>query len=101
MCRRLARNLIGSAAAGEVSAGWGGIVPHAGWICSGAIAGIEATGIQITTAAGICTVLDLLADGSITKRGFVRQEDITLEAFLTNRFGRAYSAPAARTDLAA
>jgi len=47
--------------------------------------------IQITTAAGICTVLDMLADGSLPAKGFVKQEDIPLEKFLQNRFGRAYA----------
>jgi saccharopine dehydrogenase-like NADP-dependent oxidoreductase len=46
--------------------------------------------IQKTTAAGICTVLDLLASGTLPARGFVRQEDIALEDFLANRFGRTY-----------
>ena len=74
---------------------------YANKVYSGEIAGIQATGIQITTAAGICTVLDLLADGTIQKRGFVRQEDIDLDAFLANRFGRAYASHAAEADLAA
>lgn len=47
--------------------------------------------IQITTAAGICTVLDMLAEGRLPARGFVRQEDIRLNDFLANRFGRAYA----------
>ena len=47
--------------------------------------------IQITTAAGICTVLDMLADGKLPSRGFIRQEDIRLSDFLANRFGRAYA----------
>ena len=46
--------------------------------------------IQITTAAGITTVLDLLANGRLPQRGFVRQEEISLEDVLNNRFGRAY-----------
>jgi saccharopine dehydrogenase-like NADP-dependent oxidoreductase len=50
--------------------------------------------IQITTASGICAVLDMLADGSLPSTGFVRQEDIALDAFLANRFGRAYARPA-------
>ena len=50
--------------------------------------------IQITTASGICAVLDMLADGSLPATGFVRQEDIALDAFLANRFGRAYARPA-------
>lgn len=49
--------------------------------------------IQITTAASICTVLDLLMSNEIPTQGFVRQEEIGLETFLQNRFGRYY-----RTD---
>ncbi|MFZ9519575.1 MAG: saccharopine dehydrogenase NADP-binding domain-containing protein [Silvanigrellaceae bacterium] len=46
--------------------------------------------IQITTAAGICAVLDLHHEGKIPKSGFVRQEDVPLELFLKNRFGKYY-----------
>jgi saccharopine dehydrogenase-like NADP-dependent oxidoreductase len=46
--------------------------------------------IQLTTAAGICTMVDLLVDGKIPDRGFIRQEDVTLDQFLGNRFGRHY-----------
>lgn len=53
--------------------------------------------IQITTAASVCAVLDLLLAGALPQRGFVRQEDIALDAFLANRFGRWYAvAPPAR-----
>ncbi|RDJ26965.1 saccharopine dehydrogenase family protein [Bosea caraganae] len=55
------------------------------------VGGIMRSAIQITTASGICAVLDLLAAGELPQRGFVRQEDITLDAFLANRFGRAYA----------
>lgn len=47
--------------------------------------------IQITTASAICTVLDLLAEGKLPTSGFVRQEDIPLQIFLQNRFGRVYA----------
>jgi saccharopine dehydrogenase-like NADP-dependent oxidoreductase len=51
--------------------------------------------IQLTTAAGISAVLDLLAEGKLPGRGLIRQEDIALDTFLANRFGRAYAqAPA-------
>ena len=56
--------------------------------------------IQITTAAGICAVLDLLATGKLPQQGFIRQEDVALDDFLANRFGRLY-APAAATKAAA
>jgi saccharopine dehydrogenase-like NADP-dependent oxidoreductase len=48
--------------------------------------------IQITTAAGICAVLDMLAAGDLPQSGFIRQEDIALDRFLANRFGRLYLA---------
>jgi saccharopine dehydrogenase-like NADP-dependent oxidoreductase len=47
--------------------------------------------IQITTAGAICAVLDMLADGALPQTGFIRQEDIPLPAFLSNRFGRYYA----------
>jgi saccharopine dehydrogenase-like NADP-dependent oxidoreductase len=47
--------------------------------------------IQVTTASGICAVLDMLADGKLPSKGFIKQEDIALDDFLANRFGRAYA----------
>lgn len=47
--------------------------------------------IQVTTASAICAVLDMLADGTLPARGFIKQEDIALDVFLANRFGRAYA----------
>jgi saccharopine dehydrogenase-like NADP-dependent oxidoreductase len=47
--------------------------------------------IQITTAAGICTAVDLHREGKLPSRGFVRQEQISLPVFLGNRFGRVYA----------
>jgi len=47
--------------------------------------------IQITTAAGICAMTDLLVEGKLPQKGFVRQEDASLEDFLHNRFGRYYA----------
>ena len=51
--------------------------------------------IQITTASGVCVLLDLHRQGLLGQRGFVRQEDVSLETFLENRFGTHYRAPAA------
>jgi saccharopine dehydrogenase-like NADP-dependent oxidoreductase len=65
---------------------------YANKIYSAEIGGVMRSAIQITTAAGITGVLDLLATGKIADRGFIRQEDIELNAFLANRFGRAYAA---------
>ncbi len=44
--------------------------------------------IQITTAAGICAMCDMLVDGKLPQAGFVRQEEASLADFLANRFGR-------------
>lgn len=65
---------------------------HAQKIYSGMVAGKHHSAIQITTAAGICTVLDLLANEMLPERGLIRQEDIPLSAFLANRFGKPYRA---------
>lgn len=47
--------------------------------------------IQITTASGICTVLDLLAQGKLPDHGFIKQEDILFDDFINNRFGQYYA----------
>jgi saccharopine dehydrogenase-like NADP-dependent oxidoreductase len=73
---------------------------YANKIYSHMIGGMMLSAIQITTASGICAVLDLLAEGKLPTKGFVRQEDITLDAFLANRFGRNY-VQASATHLAA
>lgn len=54
------------------------------------VAGEEMSAIQITTASGITTVLDLLVSGKLRQKGFVRQEEVALPDFLANRFGRVY-----------
>ena len=46
--------------------------------------------IQITTAAGICAVLDLHREQKLPTAGFIRQEDVPLDIFLLNRFGKYY-----------
>lgn len=46
--------------------------------------------IQITTAAGVCAVLDLHLAGRLPRRGLVRQEQVQLGDFLANRFGEYY-----------
>ena len=46
--------------------------------------------IQFTTAAAVCTMVDLMRAGRLANRGFVRQEEVALDDFLANRFGRHY-----------
>ena len=52
------------------------------------INGLPWTAIQITTAAGITAVLDLLKEGALPSKGFIRNEDVPFEAFIANRFGK-------------
>ncbi len=47
--------------------------------------------IQITTAAGICAMVDMMVAGKLPQKGFVRQEQAELKSFLANRFGRVYA----------
>jgi len=60
-------------------------------IYSQALHGERRSAIQITTASSLCAMLDLLAQGRLPQAGFVRQEDVALEDFLANRFGRVYA----------
>jgi len=55
------------------------------------IAGRLWSAIQVTTAAGICAVVDLVLTDSKRYRGFVRQEQFSLPDVLGNRFGRRYA----------
>lgn len=63
---------------------------YANKIYSQDINGTTWSAIQITTAAGICAAVDLMRSGKLPRKGFVRQEDISLPDFLANRFGRYY-----------
>jgi len=51
--------------------------------------------IQITTAAGICAVLDMHVAGELPSKGFVKQEQVDFKRFLANRFGKHYQSRAA------
>jgi saccharopine dehydrogenase-like NADP-dependent oxidoreductase len=55
------------------------------------IAGRLWSAIQVTTAAGITAVVDLVLSHPGRYRGFVRQEDFKLVDVLDNRFGRHYA----------
>ena len=55
------------------------------------IMGKQFSGIQITTASGICAMLDMLANGDLPQKGFVRQEDADFDKFIQNRFGSYYA----------
>ena len=52
--------------------------------------GAQRSAIQLTTASAICVMLDLLVEGKLPAGGLVRQEQVALEDFLANRFGRIF-----------
>ncbi|MFZ6691087.1 saccharopine dehydrogenase C-terminal domain-containing protein [Undibacterium sp. SXout20W] len=47
--------------------------------------------IQLTTASGICAMVDLVVTGKLPQHGLVRQEQTNLSDFLANRFGKYYA----------
>ncbi len=61
------------------------IIPHQ------MVGGQHFTAIQVTTAAGVCAPLDMLLSGQLKqKSGFLKCEDISLNDFLKNEFGKLY-----------
>lgn len=56
------------------------------------IEGQTRSAIQITTAAGVLGVVDLMRTGVLPSEGFVRQEQVQLADFLNTEFGQLYRA---------
>lgn len=50
--------------------------------------------IELTTAAGVCAMVDLHRLGKVKQKGFIRQEECPLEVFNETPFGLAYESPA-------
>lgn len=55
------------------------------------VANLPWSAIQVTTAAGICTVVDLVLQNPESHQGLVLQEQFSLDEFLANRFGHYYA----------
>ena len=55
------------------------------------IAGKLWSAIQVTTACGICSVVDLVFENPSAYHGFVTQETFSLHQILENRFGQYYA----------
>ena len=55
------------------------------------VAGRLWSAIQITTAAGVCSVIDIVLADPTQYSGFVAQEQFSLEDILDNRFGSYYA----------
>ena len=54
------------------------------------IAGAQRRAIAWTTSASVVAVVEMVRDETLPSRGFLRQEDIPLEQFLTTRTGSLY-----------
>ncbi len=55
------------------------------------IAGKLRSAIQVTTASSLCAIVDLVLASPAKYHGLVRQEQFSLNAFISNQFGRHYS----------
>ena len=49
---------------------------------------MKISAIQRTTASGMCATA--YAEGKLTGKGFQKQEDVPIETFLSNKFGKLY-----------
>jgi saccharopine dehydrogenase-like NADP-dependent oxidoreductase len=74
---------------------------YANKIYAAPLGGRVRSAIQITTAGGICAALDMLSAGHLPQSGLIKQEEIALQPFLANRFGRCYALPTAAVSNAA
>lgn len=54
------------------------------------IAGSQHTAIAWTTAGSVVAVIEMVRDGTLPARGFLKQEDIPLEAFFNTATGRLF-----------
>lgn len=54
------------------------------------IAGRKWRSISWTTAASVCAVVEMVSNGSLPGKGFLKQEEIQLSEFLKTRNGRLY-----------
>ncbi|MBO9649557.1 MAG: saccharopine dehydrogenase NADP-binding domain-containing protein [Variovorax sp.] len=73
-------------------------------IHGGRLRGVDRTAIELATAAGVVGVFELLSTGRLPSSGFVGQEQVALDAFLSTRVGSCYAqlaeSTAARTSTA-
>jgi saccharopine dehydrogenase-like NADP-dependent oxidoreductase len=60
-------------------------------IYHGRVHGEDWSAIQITTASGMCVAVDLFLNKKLPQKGFIGQEEIRLQDFLENRFGKYFA----------
>jgi saccharopine dehydrogenase-like NADP-dependent oxidoreductase len=56
------------------------------------IAGGMRTAIAWTTASSVAAIMEMVRDGALPARGFLKQEDVPLDAFLATRNGTRFAA---------
>lgn len=56
------------------------------------IAGAQQTAIAWTTSASVVSVIQMVRDGQLPQRGFLKQEEIPLDKFLATSTGRLFTA---------
>jgi len=49
------------------------------------------TGIEVSTAAGVCGIADRLLSGAVAQNGFVKIEDVSYNNFMHSAFGKYYA----------
>ncbi len=54
------------------------------------VAGGKQTAIAWTTSASVVAIIEMVRDGSLPNHGLLKQEDISLQAFLATKTGRLY-----------
>lgn len=58
--------------------------------------GMDCSAIQLTTTAGLCSIIDMVLNNPDKYQGFIKQEQFSLDDFFSNRFGQIL-APANHT----
>lgn len=54
------------------------------------IDGLSCRAISWTTAASACAIVEMVSNGTLPDKGFIKQEDIPLQEFLQTKNGRLY-----------
>jgi len=55
------------------------------------VGGARRTAIAWTTSSSVVAVIEMVRDGALPRQGFLKQEDIPLDAFLATRTGSLYA----------
>ena len=54
------------------------------------LAGGMQTAIAWTTSASVVAVIEMVRDGTLPQQGFLKQEEVPLDKFLTTKTGRLF-----------